>query len=71
MGVIRLLPQITVETRYTRDWPTPISAEEYEMDCGWRSIPVPPTEDPAWEIFDTSRDRRTGWRRRRISWCAL
>jgi hypothetical protein len=30
--------------------------------------PEPPSEDDSWQIFDTSKDRKTGWRRIRIEW---
>jgi hypothetical protein len=46
----------------------PISAADLDMDEGWRCIPVPPTEDPSWEIFDRGKDRKTGWRRVLIVW---
>jgi hypothetical protein len=62
--------QFIVERRYTRDFAAPVSADDYEMETGWRCIPVPPTEDPSWEIFDKSKDRKTGWRRIRIIWNA-
>jgi hypothetical protein len=52
-----------IEQRYTRDARVPLHADDLDMDEGWRCIPVPPTEDPSWEIFDTSKDRSTGWRR--------
>jgi hypothetical protein len=65
------LPRIIVERRYVRDARVPISAEDPEMEnIGWRCIPVPPTEDPSWEIFDRSKDKKTGWRRVRIIWSA-
>jgi hypothetical protein len=66
----RLQPQLIIEHRYVRDFPVPISAADYEMETGWRCIPVPPTEDSSWEIFDRSKDRKTGWRRVRIIWNA-
>jgi hypothetical protein len=47
----------------TRDARVPISADDPEMDCGWKAIPLPPTIDDGWEIFDSSKDRKTGWRR--------
>jgi hypothetical protein len=33
------------------------------MDCGWRCIPVSPTDDDRWFILDTSRDYKTEWGR--------
>jgi hypothetical protein len=33
------------------------------MDCGWQSIPIRPTIDDGWNIFDSSKDYKTGWRR--------
>jgi hypothetical protein len=64
------LPRIVVETRYVRDARVPIAADDPDMDEGWRCIPIPPTCDPSWEIFDKSKDRKTGWRRIRIVWSA-
>jgi hypothetical protein len=61
------IPQIVIEHAYTRDAVVPLSADDLDMDCGWRCIPVPPTDDERWFPFDTSRDRRTGWRRIRLA----
>jgi hypothetical protein len=60
----RLGPRYIIETRYTRDARVPISADDPDMDCGWRSIPIAPTIDDGWEIFDSSKDHKTGWHRR-------
>jgi hypothetical protein len=57
---------VIVEHVYTRDFPAPLAAKDYDMQNGWRSIPVPPTEDPGWRIFDRSKDRKTGWQRLRV-----
>jgi hypothetical protein len=62
------IPRLVIEHRYTRDFPVALSADDPDMDCGWRCIPMPPSEDDSWQIFDTSKDRRTGWRRIRIEW---
>jgi hypothetical protein len=35
-----------------------LSADDPEMENGWRCIPVPPTDDPRWFILDSSRDRK-------------
>jgi hypothetical protein len=59
-------PQLIIEHRYTRDARVPLAEDDLDMDCGWRSIPIPPTDDESWVIFDTSHDRRTGWRRIRL-----
>jgi hypothetical protein len=37
---LQILPQLTVERRYTRDWPAPISADDYEMETGWRRVRI-------------------------------
>jgi hypothetical protein len=74
MGVatIRLsFPQLIIEQRYTRDFPAPIAADDWDMDSGHRCIPVPPTDDPGWQIFDTRNDRRTGWQHVRIGWVTI
>ena len=73
--VARLWPSVTkqrptvqarrmiAEVRYTRDFRVPISADDPDMDCGWSCIPIPPTIDDGWKIFDSSKDYKTGWRR--------
>jgi hypothetical protein len=66
-----LFPQLIVELRYTRDFPAPIASDDWEMETGWRSVPVPPSDDPAWKIFDTRKDRRTGWQRIRVAWAEV
>jgi hypothetical protein len=40
-------PRLQIEVRYTRD----------------ARIPLPPGFDPVWQIFDTSKDHKTGWPR--------
>jgi hypothetical protein len=59
-------PLLVIERRYTRDACVPISDDDPEMLCGWQSIPVPPTFDDGWVIFDQSKDYKTGWRRIRL-----
>jgi hypothetical protein len=51
---------------YTRDARVPLDATDPEMDRGWRAIPIPPTSDDDWEIVDTSKDYKTGWRLRSV-----
>jgi hypothetical protein len=46
---------------YTRDARVPLSADDPEMENGWRCIPVPPTADDEWVIIDNSKDYKTGW----------
>ena len=58
-----LLPRLIIEHRKTRDARVPVSADDPEMTCGWRCIPVPPSEDSRWQICDTRHDRKTSWRR--------
>jgi hypothetical protein len=57
---------LVIEHCYTRDARIPLSDNDPNFDCGWQCIPVPPTIDEGWIIFDRSKDRRTGWRRIRI-----
>jgi hypothetical protein len=52
-----------IEKRYTRDAKVPRSADDSEMANGWCCIPIPPTLDEGWTIFDTSKDYKTGWLR--------
>jgi hypothetical protein len=40
-GARRVVPEI----RYTRDARVPISSDDADMDCGWQSLPIPPTMD--------------------------
>jgi hypothetical protein len=49
---------------YTRDARVPFSADDPDMECGWRCIPIPPTDDDGWVIVDERSDRATGWTRR-------
>ena len=53
------------ERVYTRDARIPRVAYDDEWVYGFRCIPLPPSLDPAWEIFDSSRDYKTGWQRPR------
>ena len=55
--------KIILERVYTRDAKVPLVADDWDLDHGWRCIPLPPTLDEGWEIFDNSHDRRTGWQR--------
>jgi len=52
-----------LERRITRDAVVPRSADDLEMEHGWRCIPIPPTTDPSWFILDNSSDRNTKWGR--------
>lgn len=52
-----------LERRITRDWKVPLSADDEEMDSGWRCISIRPTDDDAWFIVDSSRDYKTEWGR--------
>jgi hypothetical protein len=45
---------------YTRDAVVPLTADDPDMDRGWRSIPIPPSEGD-WILVDKSKDRRSGW----------
>jgi hypothetical protein len=58
--------KFVIEKLYTRDYRVPLSDDDREMDQGWRAIPIPPEFDARWEIFDTSKDYKTGWLRVRL-----
>jgi hypothetical protein len=58
--------QVIIEHRYTRDHRAPLCEGDDDLDQGWQSIPLPPSLDDGWEIFDTRKDYKTGWRRIRI-----
>ena len=54
---------------YTRDEVVPLSADDPDMLNGWRNVPVPPTNDGGWVIFDnTTSDKATGWIRAYLQW---
>jgi hypothetical protein len=59
-------PHFVIEHVYTRDAKVPLIADDFEFDCGWQCIPLPPTLDEGWEIFDHSKDYKTGWCRVRF-----
>jgi len=52
-----------LERRMTRDIKVPRSADDPEMENGWRCIPIQPTADGDWFILDSSHDRKTVWGR--------
>ena len=52
-----------LEHRITRDSKVPLSADDPEMENGWRCIPIPPTDDPNSFILDSSSDKKTIWGR--------
>jgi hypothetical protein len=45
----------------TRDAVIPLSDDDREMEHSCRCIPVLPTDDPGWFVFDSSRDWKTVW----------
>jgi hypothetical protein len=47
----------------TLDLKVPIAADDMAMDSCWRMLPLAPTCDPAWFIWDASDDKRTVWAR--------
>jgi hypothetical protein len=57
------IPRRWLETRKTRDAVVPTSDADREMRDGWCCIPVPPTNDAAWFIVDSSHDWKTTWGR--------
>jgi hypothetical protein len=59
------LDQILKPLRFeiTRDVRVPLSADDPEMENGWRCIPIPPTDDPGWFIVDDTKDSKTVWAR--------
>ena len=59
----RRLRRRYLERCSTRDDRVPLYADDPEMFCGWRCVPVPPSPDPRWFIIDSSHDRRTEWGR--------
>jgi hypothetical protein len=65
---VRVLPRLVIEHRYTRDARVPLFDGDDDLDHGWQYIPLPPSLDDGWHIFDRRKDRKTGWRRIRIEW---
>jgi hypothetical protein len=57
------MPQYRIERRWIRDARVPRVAGDDDFVYGWQCIPMRPTPDDDWVIFDTSKDRRTGWMR--------
>jgi hypothetical protein len=57
------LLQTRTERRYTRDLQVPLAEDDLEMENGWRCVPIPPALDEEWEVFDESKDYKTGWQR--------
>jgi hypothetical protein len=57
------MPRPFIERVYTRDARVPLVAGDDEFIYGWQNIPQRPTPDDGWVIFDTSKDRKTGWMR--------
>jgi hypothetical protein len=48
----------------TRDARVPMSADDPDMRNGWKAVPIPPTDDPAWFIVDgVTHDYKTVWGR--------
>ena len=62
------IPRLVVDHTYTHDARAPLCVGDENFNCGWQSIPVPPDLSSDWQIFDTGKDYRTGWRRIRIEW---
>jgi len=52
-----------IEEVYTRDVRVPIVSDDDAFCYGWKNVPQKPTSDDGWEIFDTSKDHKTGWTR--------
>ena len=50
-----------IERRYTRDARIPLVAGDDDWIYGFQCIPLPPSLDEGWTIFDTSKDYHTGW----------
>jgi len=52
-----------IERVYTADAIIPRSADDPNCENGFRCIPIRPTADDDWVIFDSSKKRKTGWLR--------
>jgi hypothetical protein len=53
------------EYRATRDVRVPLVEGDDEFSCGWQNVSVTPTPDASWEVWDSSGDKKTVWRRLR------
>jgi hypothetical protein len=61
---------LVIEHVYTRDAVVPLVEGNHDFIYGWQCIPQRPSPDGRWEIFDLSKDDKTGWRRIRIGECS-
>jgi hypothetical protein len=54
-----------LERRITRDARVPLSADDPEMENGFRAIAVPPTRDDDWFVLESSHNGKdkTVWGR--------
>jgi hypothetical protein len=57
------MPLSYVQRVYTADAIVPRTADDPEMQNGYRCISIRPTADDGWTVFDNSKKRKTGWQR--------
>jgi hypothetical protein len=58
-------PIMQIDHTHTRDRIVSVY-DRTGKEVGWECFPVAPSADPSWQIYDVSRDCRTGWRRIRL-----
>jgi hypothetical protein len=56
-------PPRVLERVVTYDARIPLSADDPDMEAGWRCIPIPATDDGDWFVLDDNSDRKTVWAR--------
>jgi hypothetical protein len=62
----RIILRLKPAHRWTRDERVPIVEGDEDFDFGCDTIPVRPAVDDdweSWEVFDETKDYKTGWRR--------
>jgi hypothetical protein len=59
--------RVTIEKQYTRDLKVPCVEGDSEFNYGWSSVPQAPDPPDGWEIFDQSKQYKTGWLRRSVN----
>jgi hypothetical protein len=59
--------QLVIEREYTRDLVV-IDLDNHGAEIGWSCMPQVPDRRDGWQIFDSSSDDKTGWRRISLAW---
>jgi hypothetical protein len=57
------MPKTRIERVWTRDARIPLVAGDDDWTFGFQCIPLPPSLDGGWTIFDMTKNYKTGWQR--------